>query len=143
MPLQQPGFCPLAPRQKLRIFSRLDMDIKLNKMSVAELRRMRSKVDAELKRRDDAARKEVLKQVKKIAAEHGVPLADVLADAKPRSAPRAAAAKAGSTKGRRVPVKYRNPADATQGWTGRGRKPRWVEEWLGAGKSLDDLLVTR
>lgn len=116
------------------------MDLKLNKMTLTELRRLRSKVDAEMKRRDDAAKKEVLKQVKKIAAEHGVTLSDVLSEAKPAAAKRSTR-KASPAKGKRVPVKYRNPADATQGWTGRGRKPRWVEEWLGAGKSLDDLLV--
>jgi len=118
------------------------MDIKLNKMTMTELRRLRGKVDAELKRRDDSARKEVLKQVKKIAAEHGVELSDVLAEAKPRAA-RKAPAKAAASKGKRVPVKYRNPDDASQGWTGRGRKPRWVEEWIAGGKSIDDLLITK
>jgi DNA-binding protein H-NS len=116
------------------------MDIKLNKMTTTELRRLRTRVDAELKRRDDSARKEVLKQVKKIAAEHGVELSDVLAEAKPK-ATRKASAKPAANKGKRVPVKYRNPADASQGWTGRGRKPRWVEDWIAGGKSIDELLV--
>lgn len=118
------------------------MDIKLNQLSVAELRRLQGKVEAEIKRRDDSAKKEALKAMKKIAAEHGVALSDVLAEAKPegtkaKRAPR----KASPAKGKRVAVKYRNPADATQGWTGRGRKPRWVEAWLADGKSLDALLV--
>jgi len=118
------------------------MDIKLNKMSVAELRRLQSKVDAELKRRDDTAKKEALKAMKKIAAEHGVALSEVLAEAKPEGTkPKRTARKASPVKGKRVPVKYRNPADPTQGWTGRGRKPRWVEAWLADGKPLDELLV--
>ncbi|QID19886.1 H-NS histone family protein [Nitrogeniibacter mangrovi] len=117
--------------------------MKLNDMTVTELRRLRGKVDAELKRRDDVARKEVLKQVKKIAADHGVSLSDVLAEAKPARAARKTTTRKSATKGKRVPVKYRNPADSSQGWTGRGRKPRWVEEWLAGGKSLDDLLVSQ
>lgn len=117
------------------------MDIKLNKMSVAELRRLQSKVEAELKRRDDTAKKEALKAMKKIAAEHGVALSDVLAEAKPEGAKPKRTRKASPAKGKRVPVKYRNPADPTLGWTGRGRKPRWVEAWLADGKSLDELLV--
>jgi len=117
------------------------MDIKLNKMGVADLRRLKVKVEAELKRRDDSAKKEALKAMKKIAAEHGVALSDVLAEAKPAAAAPKRTRKASPAKGKRVPVKYRNPADATQGWTGRGRKPRWVEAWLADGKSLDQLLV--
>ena len=39
------------------------------------------------------------------------------------------------------PVKYRNPADASQTWTGKGRKPRWLVEQLAAGKRLEDFEV--
>lgn len=38
-------------------------------------------------------------------------------------------------------AKYANPADPAQTWSGRGRKPHWVVEWLAAGKALDDLLI--
>jgi DNA-binding protein H-NS len=41
----------------------------------------------------------------------------------------------------RVAVRYRNPDDATQQWTGRGRQPKWIKEWLEADKSLDLLRV--
>jgi DNA-binding protein H-NS len=34
---------------------------------------------------------------------------------------------------------YRNPANVAETWTGRGRKPRWVLEWLEAGKNIEDL----
>lgn len=44
-----------------------------------------------------------------------------------------------SPKGSKGAAKYANPADASQTWTGRGRKPNWVIEALAAGKSLDDL----
>jgi len=37
--------------------------------------------------------------------------------------------------------KYRNPANAQETWSGRGRKPKWVESALSAGKSLKDLAV--
>jgi DNA-binding protein H-NS len=40
-----------------------------------------------------------------------------------------------------VAVKYRNPSNAEETWSGRGRKPRWVEEALAAGKTLGDLAV--
>lgn len=36
---------------------------------------------------------------------------------------------------------YRHPTDHGMAWSGRGRKPKWVENWLNDGGSLDDLKV--
>jgi DNA-binding protein H-NS len=41
----------------------------------------------------------------------------------------------------KVEPKFRNPANPSQTWSGRGRTPRWVLELLGAGKVLDDLRI--
>ena len=43
--------------------------------------------------------------------------------------------------GGRPEVRYRNPGDAAQAWTGRGKPPRWVTDWIEGGKSLDALRV--
>jgi DNA-binding protein H-NS len=40
-----------------------------------------------------------------------------------------------------VQPKYRNPDKHSETWSGRGRKPKWVEDKLASGKSLDDLLI--
>ena len=40
-----------------------------------------------------------------------------------------------------VAPKYRNPADANETWTGRGRRPRWVDEYLDQGGTLDQVLI--
>ena len=40
-----------------------------------------------------------------------------------------------------IPARYRHPADSTLTWTGRGLKPKWVKEWIGSGKSLEDLKI--
>jgi DNA-binding protein H-NS len=40
-----------------------------------------------------------------------------------------------------VAVRYRHPDNASQQWTGRGRQPKWVKEWVEGGKSLDKLRV--
>lgn len=118
------------------------MDKKLSAMSTGELNRLRNKIDSELKRRDSAARRDVLKQFKKIASEHGMSLNDVLGTAKDKPATDAKPArKASPAKGRRVPMKYRHPSDPALGWTGRGRQPRWAAEWIASGKSIDELLI--
>ena len=41
----------------------------------------------------------------------------------------------------KVPPKYRNPANAAETWTGRGRQPRWLASETAAGKSLEDFLI--
>jgi DNA-binding protein H-NS len=44
---------------------------------------------------------------------------------------------------RGVSAKYRNPGNPAETWAGRGRKPKWVEDKLATGSSLDDLLISR
>ncbi|MBE0452070.1 H-NS family nucleoid-associated regulatory protein [Roseovarius autotrophicus] len=38
-------------------------------------------------------------------------------------------------------VKYRDPADPSRTWTGRGRKPGWLVAAESAGRSLQDFAV--
>jgi DNA-binding protein H-NS len=40
-----------------------------------------------------------------------------------------------------VAPKYRNPDNSSETWSGRGRKPKWVDEQLAAGKSQEALLI--
>src|SRR5947209_2095609 len=37
--------------------------------------------------------------------------------------------------------KYRNPAEASETWAGRGKKPRWLSAQLELGKQIDDFLI--
>ena len=38
--------------------------------------------------------------------------------------------------------RYRNPQNAAETWSGRGRRPAWIEAALARGLTLDDLEVT-
>lgn len=40
-------------------------------------------------------------------------------------------------------VAYRHPENADLEWSGRGRKPKWVEHWLEQGGTLDQLTVAQ
>lgn len=40
-----------------------------------------------------------------------------------------------------VAPKYRNPANAEQTWSGRGKRPHWFSDALKAGKKEKDLLI--
>lgn len=53
---------------------------------------------------------------------------------------------AGGVRGKRrgtgvVAPKYRNPADPEQTWSGRGKRPRWFNDALKAGKKEKDLAI--
>jgi DNA-binding protein H-NS len=42
-----------------------------------------------------------------------------------------------------VSPKYRNPAEPSETWTGRGKTPRWLTAQLKSGKKLDDFRIQR
>ena len=118
------------------------MDI--SSLSLNELRRLQTKVEAEIRRRSDTAKKDLLKRMQKLAAEQGMSLNEVLgqeASEKPAAAPKkAAAAKPVKKAAKPVSVvKFRHPENPAIGWTGHGRKPQWVIDWLAQGKALDEL----
>ncbi len=50
-------------------------------------------------------------------------------------------AAASSLKGRKVKPKYRNPADRSETWTGRGLMPRWMAALVKKGKKREDFLI--
>lgn len=41
----------------------------------------------------------------------------------------------------RLPPQFRDPNNAANTWSGRGRKPLWVDAWLKQGRSIDDLRI--
>jgi DNA-binding protein H-NS len=48
----------------------------------------------------------------------------------------------GDDRRREVSPKYRNPDNASETWSGRGRKPRWLEERLAKGAPLEDFAIS-
>ena len=56
------------------------------------------------------------------------------------------AAKKATRKGRKlgkVPPKYRNTADKSETWTGRGKQPRWLAAQVAKGKKVEDFLIKK
>ena len=118
--------------------------MELSSLSLSELRRLQSKVETEIRRRSDTAKKDLLKRMQKLAAEHGMSLNEVIGQEsteKAAPAPRKAAAKPAAKKVAKPAsvIKFRHPENPAIGWTGHGRKPQWVIDWLAQGKPLDEL----
>ncbi len=104
----------------------------LTTLTVAQLRDLQQQIPAEIKRRESHEKAEILNEVRAFAKARGYAIEDLLGkEAKVKSV----------TQGGKVKVKYRHPQNADLEWTGRGRKPKWVEEWLANGNAIDGLLV--
>lgn len=106
----------------------------LSNMSLGDLRNLQDQIKQEIKTREQQEVQKAREQIMAIAQSVGMPLKDLISAA--ARGGKSASAGTGS-----VAVRYRNPADASQQWTGRGRQPKWVKEWVEGGKSMDELRV--
>ncbi len=100
----------------------------LSNMSVGDLRNLQDQIKQEMKKREHQEVQKAREQIMAIAQSVGVPLKELIATS-------------GRAKTGTVAVRYRHPDNAAQQWTGRGRQPKWVKEWVEGGKSLDKLRV--
>ena len=106
------------------------MKINLKTLSIAELKTLQDEISIEVELRQKEERQKLLQEFRDKAKSLGVSLEELMSGQK--------------TKTRvvgKVAAKYVHPADASLTWTGRGKRPRWVAEWLDSGKSMDDLKV--
>lgn len=116
----------------------------LSNYTLPELRRLQTKIESEIQRRSDTTRRALLKQVQKMAAEQGLSLSDLLevqtapTETKPSTTKSTRGAASAKPKTPSV-IKYRNPANPEQGWSGHGRRPQWVLDWLAQGKTMEEL----
>ena len=58
-------------------------------------------------------------------------------------APEVIATEGGKVRKQRAPVemKYRSLEDSNLQWSGRGRQPRWVQDYIAQGGNLEDLVI--
>jgi len=106
--------------------------IDVSHLTVNQLDDLIAQAQQEITRKKALARKSLIADMEKLARDAGVSLGELFPEA-------------GNTKPAKVKssvaAKYRNPNDASQTWTGRGRQPLWIAALLAEGKSLDSLLI--
>ncbi|MES2151394.1 MAG: H-NS histone family protein [Pseudomonadota bacterium] len=100
----------------------------LSNMSVGDLRNLQDQIKQEMKKREHLEVAKAREQILAIAQSVGVPLKDLIGSG--------IRAKTGT-----VAARYRNPENASEQWTGRGRQPKWVKAWVDGGKSIDLLRI--
>jgi len=110
------------------------MMIDLSGMSRAELVALQSEIEKAMK---TLAQKEIRlarEAAERAAREHGFTLTEVMGGGVATRNTRS------GTRGK-LPPRYRNPADPSQTWSGRGRKPAWIKEADAAGRPLSDFEI--
>lgn len=104
------------------------MTVNLNSMALKELKELQSQVTKAIASFEDRKKKEALAELEEKAREMGFTLAELTGATLIRKRSPA------------VP-KYANPANASDTWSGRGRKPRWFEAALKSGKKPEDMAI--
>ena len=97
-------------------------------MNIKELRDLQNQVTKAVASFEDRKKKHAMMELEETARKLGFTLGELTGAPSIRKRSPAVA-------------KYANPADATDTWSGRGRKPRWMEAALKAGKSPEDLMI--
>lgn len=101
--------------------------IDLTAMTLSELQALQKQVARQIETYETQQAKKALTAATEAAKEYGFSLKELLG-----------ATPAGK---RTIPAKYADPDDPSVTWTGRGRKPKWVQVRLDQGASLDDLAI--
>ena len=103
------------------------MNVNISGLSLLELRALQEQIKQEVKKREQEDVAKAREQILAIAQKIGIPLKDIMG-----SEVRAKVT---------VAVRYRHPSDPALQWTGRGRQPKWVKDWVVSGKPLAALQV--
>lgn len=118
------------------------MKAELKTMTRKQLEKLRTDVDTALKALDLKDKKAALKAAQAAAKAHGFSLSDLTGAIPAEKAPAKALRAKKSSDGRaKVAPKYRNPNNADETWSGRGRAPKWMVAHLQSGGSKEDSLI--
>jgi len=104
------------------------MDINVNDLSLKELKDLQVQVSKAISSFEDRKKKDAIAELEEMARAKGFTLAELTG---------------GTVVRKRAPAtaKFANPANKSDTWSGRGRKPRWYEAALKNGMTQADLSI--
>ena len=98
-------------------------------LSEKELETLINNAEKALKAKQEKKRREIVAKIKELAA--SIDMEVEIHEAR----------KGSSRKGTKVPIKYRNPDNPSEQWTGRGVTPKWLRVLLDAGHDKSEFEV--
>ena len=98
-------------------------------LSENELQTVIESAEKALKAKQANKRKEVMAQIRELAASIGATVE--ISEGEKKS----------TRKGVKVPVKYRHPSDVSKTWTGRGVTPKWLQALIDSGHDRSEFEV--
>ena len=102
----------------------------IENMSYAELTAMQTRIERAKVERQSAERAALKQKMADMAKEHGFDMRELFDG------------RMGKGKRGKVAIKYRDPSNAANTWTGRGRMPRWMTAATKGGKAKkEDFLI--
>ncbi|MDQ2696820.1 MAG: H-NS histone family protein [Pseudomonadota bacterium] len=106
-------------------------DIDLSQFSLDELKELSQQIEKERAKREVEEKKKVSSQIKELASSIGMTVEEILGldMARKTKTP--------------MPAKYYNPDNPRQTWSGRGKRPGWLNEALAHGRGLEDLQIKK
>lgn len=120
------------------------MSINLDALSIIELEQLSRNATVLVEQKREQAITAAREQIQKIAADVGLSVDELMGLKKPGVAGKPAK-KTGTGKkssaGKKVEAKFRNPKNPQESWSGRGRKPIWLQAELDKGKKLESFAI--
>ena len=101
----------------------------VEKLSLKELMELDLRVQKAIAIAKERERADLKSRIEKMAAESGFAVSELFGAGR------------GGPKGRTVAPKYVNPDNASETWTGRGRKPKWLVAKLEKGVAIEKFLI--
>lgn len=103
--------------------------VNVDKMNLKDLMELELKVQKAISVAKERERAELKAKIEAMANESGFAVSDLFSSGR------------GGAKGRTVAPKYVNPENASETWTGRGRKPKWLVAKLSKGAAIEKFLI--
>lgn len=107
----------------------------------ADIQKQIAKLQTQAERMRKGSIDKAIGQIRELMEKNGISIADLTEALAAKGKRGRKPGKADGGTPTAVKLKYQAPTDPSQTWSGRGRKPKWVQEWIDAGNELEKLLI--